>query len=332
MKPAQIPDLSSGIEKELLSLESLLNEHLSKGNPHITKEALRLLKSGGKRLRPLFTIAFSMFNPSSDSKQVLHAAAAIETMHMATLIHDDTIDNAVKRRGIDTTFAKHGIHTAVYTGDWMFVKSLQLLSSIRDQTVIQSELLQMLARSIESVCDGELDQYYGRGSIPRITTYYTRIKGKTAAMFVASCVAGAKIAGLSDSQIRIAQEFGESFGIAFQILDDLLDVESTLEVTGKTVKNDLNEGIITLPILIACKLSREYRGLVHLFLKSPSRAGLSAIREEAILTKGISGAKKECRKYISRCMSDLDQLPQGTAVDELRVIVRRVFSSVLEQS
>jgi len=322
-------NLSPIVEYEIRSLEDLLHQELSKGNPFVSKEAIRLLKSGGKRIRPLFTILFSMLGDSYNSRQAIFTAAAIETMHMATLIHDDTIDNAKKRRGIDTTFEKHGIHTAVYTGDWMFVKSLQLLSNTNDDTPIKSELLNLLAKSLESVCDGELDQYYGRGVIPGISTYYKRIKGKTAAMFTAACISGAKIANLSEEQVKIAKSFGENFGIGFQILDDLIDVESTIEIAGKPVKNDLNEGIITLPVIMACKKSKEYRHKVKAYLENPSSISLCEIRDAAILSEGINMAKKECRKYVDLCYSDLDLLPDRMAQGEIRNILDKVFVTIL---
>lgn len=324
----QTTNLSPMIEKELHELEILLSEELSKGNHFVSKEAIRLLKSGGKRLRPLFTILFSMFGSSYNSKQVLYTAAAIETMHMATLIHDDTIDNATRRRGIDTTFAKHGIHTAVYTGDWMFVKSLQLLSKTNDDTPIKSDFLHMLAQSLESVCDGELDQYYGRGAIPSISTYYSRIKGKTASMFIASCVAGARLAELSDKQVSAAKDFGENFGIAFQIVDDLIDIESTLEIAGKPVKNDLNEGIITLPVLLACKKSKEFRARIQAFLKDPTSLSLTQIRDDVALLEGIKLARKECVKYIDLCYSSLYILPQCEASAEITRLMNKVFYSI----
>ncbi len=328
MIPAKTTGLSALVENELNELERLLGEELSKGNSYVSKEALRLLKSGGKRLRPLFTLLFAMSGDSYHSSQALHAAASIETMHMATLIHDDTIDNATHRRGIDTTFAKHGIHTAVYTGDWMFVKSLQLLSGTTEEATVKADLLHMLAKAMEAVCDGEISQYYGRGAIPSISTYFSRIKGKTAAMFVAACVAGAKIAGLSDEQVTASQHFGENFGIAFQIIDDLIDVESTLEVAGKPVKNDLNEGIITLPVLMACRESKTFRSMVRAFLQHPTGPALAQIREAAVLHKGIALSKKECSRYISRCISCLKQLPEVEAMDEVAAVLRKVFSPI----
>ncbi|MHB1485839.1 MAG: polyprenyl synthetase family protein [Saccharofermentanales bacterium] len=321
-------ETSEFVEKELSVMEELLHDEFSKGNHFITREALRLLKSGGKRIRPVFTILFSMLGTQYNSKQAISIAAAIETMHMATLIHDDTIDNAATRRGVETTFMRHGTHTAVYTGDWMFIKSLQLLSQTKDETPVNNEIFNKLATAIESVCEGELDQYFGRGRIPEISKYYSRIKRKTGALFVASCISGAKIAGLTDKQIEAAAGFGENFGIAFQIQDDLIDVESSSDIAGKPVKNDLNEGIITLPILLACKKSNDFKAKVKTYLENPSPSLQSNIRDEAINLGCISMAKSECRKFITKCLSDIDQLPQVTAAEEIRKMVANVFSSI----
>jgi heptaprenyl diphosphate synthase len=321
--------LSTVARDELISLEKLLKKELSKGNPFIVKEVLRLLNSGGKRIRPLLTILFSMYGDNYDSRQALFGAAALETMHMATLVHDDTIDNSVKRRGIDTTFKKHGTHTAIYTGDWLLVKSLQILSSSNDETAIKSELLNMLSQAMESVCSGEIDQYYARGTIPGTEKYFSRIKGKTAALFVAASVFGATISKLSEDQIKAAAGFGENFGIAFQILDDIIDIESSYKETGKPSRNDLYEGIITLPVILACKKSNEYKAKVANYLNNPDSVILMDIRNAAISLGGVESAYKSCRKHVNACLDFLDKLPDAEVKVDINNVVSNVFKSVI---
>lgn len=318
-------NISDSASAELQELERILEQELSKGSPFITKEALRVLKSGGKRLRPLLTILFSMTGEAYDSGRTLYTAAAIETMHMATLVHDDTIDNAGQRRGIDTTFKKHGIHTAVYTGDWMLLKSLQMLSKTGEPDSVTTEVLNMLSEGMEFVCNGEIDQYFGRGKIPTTKIYFQRIRGKTAALFGASCAAGAKIAGLSDSMIRSASEFGESFGIAFQIRDDMIDMVSTDVKAGKPVENDLREGIITLPVLLACSRSKAFKTMVRSYLEDPDHLSVSLIIKETVAHGGLVLAREQCDSYIARCITFLDSIPPSQATDDLRNLISLVF-------
>ena len=322
--------ISAPVLSEIRELERILEQELSKGSPFITKEALRVLRSGGKRLRPLLTILFAMTGSEYDAGRARYAAASIETMHMATLVHDDTIDNAEQRRGIDTTFKKHGIHTAVYTGDWMLLKSLRMLSRGDTSDSVSTELLGMLAEGLEYVCSGEIDQYFGRGRIPTLKTYFKRITGKTAALFGAACSAGAKIAGLSDAQVRTAAEFGENFGIAFQIRDDILDMMSTDIKAGKPVENDLREGIVTLPVLLACNRSKAFRETVKSYLSDPDHSSASTIIRQAVVHGGLQLAEAQCAIYISRCREALDDFPSGPATDDLRILVDTVFPPLPE--
>ncbi len=311
---------------ELELLEELLERELSQGNAFISGEALRLLRSGGKRLRPLLTILFSGLGGTYDRDTTLRAAASIETMHMATLVHDDTIDNAEQRRGIDTTFKKHGIHTAVYTGDWMLLRSLKILSPEKTESNKLKGLLDILSDGLEMVCNGEIDQYYGRGRIPSKNEYFSRIKGKTASMFGAAAMIGAKAGELPDILVKLAYDFGMAFGIAFQIRDDIIDMGNTGVIAGKPVKNDLREGIITLPVLLACENSTAFRHKLERFLKDPSGSSESEIVHEAAENGGITSAEHECSKYVSACLSYLKKIPAMYKTNEIHDLVGSVFS------
>jgi len=317
--------LSKKTKNELEKVEKFLFKEMSKGNSHISSEAIRLLKGGGKRIRPLLTILFSMFSDNYNSHNSILAAAALETLHMATLVHDDTIDNSDQRRGIETTFKKHGIHTAVYTGDWMFVKSLQMLSMAESDSNVDSKILPILADAMESICSGEINQYYGRGRIPERQEYFSRIKDKTAALFAAACVFGAKNAGLSDSECKLALDFGYSFGIAFQIQDDILDIKSSSKAAGKPVTNDIKEGIITLPILLACEKSEEFKDTVSGFLKNPSNTDIKLIYEEAKNLGGTSLSVAQAMKHIEKCRKIIEKLPDKPACEEILLLLKNIF-------
>lgn len=317
--------LSEVTKSELNKVEIFILKEISKGNSHISSEALRLLKGGGKRIRPLLAILFSMLGLQYNPDNSMFAAAALETLHMATLVHDDTIDNAEQRRGIQTTFKKHGIHTAVYTGDWMFVKSLQMLSKAQGDSFVNSNMLQILAQAMESICNGEINQYYGRGSIPSKSEYFSRIKDKTAALFAASCVFGAKNSNLTDQECKLARDFGYSFGIAFQIQDDILDMKVSSKTSGKPVANDINEGIITLPILLACENSAQFKETVTNFLEEPETSDIYSIYREADKSGGTKMAIEEAHKYLSRCRNILKKLPDRPAKNEIILLLENIF-------
>lgn len=318
--------LSEKTRKELEKTEKLLETEMSKGKSFISKESLRLLKGGGKRIRPLMTVMFSMLGKEYNSKSSVYAAATLETIHMATLVHDDTIDNSTNRRGVETTFKKHGIHTAVYTGDWMFVKALQFLSKASSDSHVNVKLLEMLSEAMEAVCQGEIDQYYSRGTIPDTSQYFLRIKAKTASLFHAACIFGAQNSSLSDLSVKKAGDFGNNFGIAFQIQDDILDLNSSVKESGKQVNNDLKEGIITLPVLLACKKSKSYKEKVQSFLNNPDSDLLADIREETISLGGIESASEEARKYLKKCEKYLDSLHEPPVLPDIRALLANTFS------
>ncbi len=322
--------ISDSAAAELAELERILEEELSKGNPFITRESLRILRGGGKRLRPLLTILFASAGGGCDRQRVLYTAAAIETLHMATLVHDDTIDNASHRRGVETTFRRHGIHTAIYTGDWMLLRSLQILAKAGEQDSVTIGLLNTLADGMERICAGEIDQYVGRGRIPGVRKYFERVRGKTAAMFAAACAAGARASGATEEDIRRALAFGEDFGIAFQIRDDLMDMESTGAKSGKPVEHDLREGIITLPVILACGRSPRFRDDLRAFLQDPRHASVSGILREAAALGGPQLARAQCMIYIDRCYDYIGGMPPGRAAEDLRGLVSAVFREIRE--
>ena len=319
-------------ENRLLDLEKMLEKQLSSGNTLISEEALRILHSGGKRLRPLMTILFSSVGQKSNPDLSLRAAAAIEIMHMATLIHDDTIDNSGQRRGIETTFKKHGTHTAIYTGDWMLIRSLNILTKKNEDSGVVEDILNILSDGLEMVCSGEIDQYFGRGKIPTTSEYFDRVSGKTAALFAASAMIGARITGLSDLDVHGAYKFGMNFGIAFQIRDDIIDMGNSDIVAGKPVQNDLAEGIITLPILLACNKNKEFKKEVKSYLESPDEGQVNYIIDRAIQIGGLQVAIEECESYISKCNKYLSRLKSSSpenqrAVEDLKKIISNIFNS-----
>ena len=188
------------INEELTAFEEYLETVLVSRSKFLTNASKDAVLSGGKRLRPAFTIIAALHG-KYDREKVFPAAASVEILHAATLVHDDIIDNAKTRRGKETLSEKHNTNLAVYTGDYLLTKSLKLLI----KTGLKPEKLDVLARAITLLCEGEVNQYLNKYSVSSVYNYLKRILGKTGVLFSASLVLGAKTANLSDD---IARHFG----------------------------------------------------------------------------------------------------------------------------
>lgn len=302
------------IKEELAAFEDYLKSKLSSRNDFLKKASESVVLSGGKRLRPAFTIIAALHGDYS-RERVFPAAASIEILHAATLIHDDIIDNAKTRRGQPTLSEKHSINLAVYTGDYLFSKSLRLLV----ETGLKPERLDIVTRAIALLCEGEIEQYLGKYSIASVGNYLKRILGKTGILFSASLVLGAKTANLSDDTTRWLGRFGASFGAAFQIRDDLLDILSDDKTEGKPVLNDLKEGIATLPIIMAVQNNQELRHEINQIFDG--KGDMKLLLHNVIQSGGVRDAQKLKEKYIRKCLGYIEKIPHTPYTDALNDIV-----------
>jgi geranylgeranyl pyrophosphate synthase len=234
---AQMPSLMERVER-------LLEETSGGSGPELRTSASDTLAAGGKRLRPLLVL---ICGGSSDDELLVRAAAAVELIHMATLVHDDVVDNALLRRGRPTVFASGGRDAATATGDFLFSRSFALLASNGDE-----EQVKVLSDACVALARGELAQ---RHDAYRLDVdeerYLLRCDLKTARLFSAACTLGGLAAGRPDAEIAALEEYGRRLGLAFQMLDDLLDVSGPAERTGKHRGTDLLDGTVTLPLILA---------------------------------------------------------------------------------
>ncbi|MCK4257757.1 MAG: polyprenyl synthetase family protein [Halanaerobiales bacterium] len=222
----------------LEEFESYLNNSLKARQPLISKAVVELIKAGGKRLRPALVFASAYYGKTT--VDVLSVAASIEIMHMATLVHDDIIDEAKLHRGVQTIQLKYGKDIAVFTGDYLFAQSFLLLSGEAN-----TEMLQRVAKGVKLICEGEVDQYQNRYNLDvSLLKYFRRIRRKTAILFQVSCFFGAYQGKLKKKQQYILSKYGKYLGMAFQITDDILDVSSSEEIAGKPVGNDFLEELL----------------------------------------------------------------------------------------
>lgn len=202
-----------------------------------------LLSSGGKRIRVVLTLLTGKMLGAEPDKLVT-LAAAIESLHTATLVHDDLIDGALIRRGIPTLNAQWSPAATVLTGDFVFAKAAKLAADTESVAVMQ-----IFAQTLATIVNGEITQLFSSKWIASRDDYYRRIYAKTASLFEASTATAALLSNSSEQVVAIVKQFGYEIGMAFQIVDDILDFTSEQTIMGKPVASDLRQGIITLPVL-----------------------------------------------------------------------------------
>ena len=290
------------VEKYMISSSTSRNRLLSQ----ITRD---LAASGGKRLRPAFVILSAKFG-RYDAEKIPPLAAAIEILHMATLVHDDIVDRATHRRGQPTVSEKYGVDMAVYTGDFLFTKAVLTLSRN-----VSAEKLDAIARAVKTICEGEADQLCERFDINvSFRSYLKRISKKTAILFGAACLLGADSSGCGDELSKKLARFGYYYGVAFQIRDDILDFLSNSDTTGKPVGNDLLKGVLTLPVIYTMAQSS---ALKDTFAKcaegkySLSMKDISDIKQLVNESGGIHSSEKILDVYIARGLKHLEKLPDN---------------------
>jgi geranylgeranyl pyrophosphate synthase len=226
-----------------------IQQRLFTGGEEIPQELqpalIALIEGGGKRLRPSMALLSTyLFDPGA--ARALEAAAAVEMLHTATLVHDDLVDNAQLRRGVGTLNARWGTIATVLTGDLLFSRAAALVAETDNLPLVRrfSETLSVISR-------GELRQMFGRnGPIPTLEAYYERIFAKTASLFGLAAEVGPLLTAQLPEESRRLRRFGELLGLSFQIVDDLLDFTGEAETLGKPSGGDLRQGIVTLPILL----------------------------------------------------------------------------------
>lgn len=316
------------LNNELELFEALMQKQFSSKkniNSFLDHLSLDIIQSGGKRLRPAMTIAAAMLGDYQREK-VLNTALSVELLHTATLVHDDIIDNSVLRRNSPTVFATKGINTAVFTGDYIYVKSMQALAAAD----LPMTYLTQLAKAVEAICVGEVEQFRGRGKLPGFKTYLSRISRKTAVLFAACCAVGGHLGGIPEESVKYAARFGAYYGIAFQIKDDLLDMLDNPSKIGKPVGNDLKEGVVTLPVLMAAAKDEKLRSQIAGFLsglkkKKPAQREIKRLIKLVIEADGIQDTQIILEKYIAKAERFLNKLPESQGREMLGYILKKTF-------
>jgi len=251
---AKLPDLAPEIEQDLARrldlVEKLLFAHVEGEYPFVNETSRHLIVAGGKRLRPVLTLLAANYG-STGERQVIEAAVVCELTHLATLYHDDVMDEAPLRRGVESANERWGNAVAILTGDYLFAKASDLLADLGPEAV------RLQARTFERLVIGQIKETQGpqNGADP-LEHYISVVADKTGSLFGTSIRFGALLSGASSQVVEALTTFGEEIGIAFQLADDVIDIASQTNESGKTPGTDLREGVPTLVTLLVQKANR----------------------------------------------------------------------------
>ena len=297
-----------------------MHESITIENEKIREAIWAVLESGGKMVRPAYLILFSMWNKDRPKEEVHAVAAALELLHVATLLHDDVIDEADTRRGQETISARFGNRVAIYAGDYLLTVCYQLLSKYSQDLAG----IQIPTDSMMRVVEGELSQMEESYKTDvTIQDYLKRIEGKTAQLFMLSCMMGERFSGMGE--LERARHIGNSIGMAFQLLDDILDYEVSSSEFGKPVLEDVAQGIYTLPLIAS--LPKCEKELLPLLEKKNqlTTADRLAIQRLVLKAGGVETAKDFALKYTMKAIHQIEKLPEADAKSMLLEITSQLL-------
>lgn len=305
--------LAERLRARLATVETALFEHAQSRAPFVTEAARHLLSAGGKRFRPLLVLLAAETGDRPDADEVIQAACVVEITHVGSLYHDDVMDEAALRRGADSANSRWDNLVAILTGDWLFAKSSELTAALGPEAVlIQAETFGRLVEGqiLETVPPGPGDD--------PLAHHLEVVAGKTGSLIATSARYGAMFGGASPEVVTALTEYGELVGTAFQLSDDILDIASESDESGKTPGTDLREGVPTLPVLMA-RASTDPADARLLELLDPERSDLAAddaLHAEALDLLRKHPAMDEARAYVvgraQEAKKVLGALPEGS--------------------
>lgn len=308
----------SFLNSDLNVIEKALEETMQAESPLLHHASLHLLQAGGKRLRPVFVLLAGKFG-EYDINKIKNVAVSLELIHMASLVHDDVIDDAELRRGQLTIKAKWDNRIAMYTGDYLFARALEVLSAIEKPIAHQ-----ILANTLVELCIGEIEQIKDKFNYEQsVRTYFRRIKRKTAILIAVSCQLGAIAAHVEDEIHNKLYKIGYYIGMSYQIIDDVLDFMATEKELGKPAGGDLQQGNITLPVLFAMEDKKVRDEIIkvneHTTAQELGKV-LAIIKESDAIDRSLIISDQ----YLQKALTLIEELPQNRARNTLRDIAKTI--------
>jgi geranylgeranyl pyrophosphate synthase len=302
-----------GLARMEASLAALANSDDAVLGPMLST----VLPGSGKRLRPALALLIGRLARASDVDALNHMAVGVELLHTASLVHDDIVDESDTRHGGATLFARVGNALAVLVGDYLFAQAAQECVATGNLEVVR-----LFAETLGAMAQGQIDdanrQLGGRHGWETLSRerYYRTIGGKTASLFVLACQGTAVLAGMRPAQVEGMRAYGESLGLAFQVVDDILDFTATEQELGKPVGSDLRQGTITLPVILMRDQQLADGRLRGAFESEDVELQVKLVQESG----AIQAAYAEAEALVARALAALKSLPAGIERDALAAL------------
>lgn len=300
------PVFAESVRDGVGRIEEMIATELRSGDELMTEAVLHLFEAGGKRFRPLFTVLSAQIGPDPDAWEVTVAGSVIELVHLATLYHDDVMDEAQMRRGVPSANARWGNNIAILAGDYLFATASRLVSQLGPDAV------RIIAETFALLVTGQMRETKGAGDADDAVAHYLKVVAeKTACLIAASGQFGGTFAGANADQVERLSRIGAIVGTVFQISDDIIDISSGPDESGKLPGTDLREGVHTLPVLYALEETGPAADRLREILKGPVTDDETLAEALNLLraSGGIAAAKATVAQYAAQARAELAGLP-----------------------
>lgn len=324
-RPNPLSDLN-GMVENLERVEKGLHEACTADDEFLTEVARHLLSAGGKRVRPAFCLASSMAGEAeagASSHEAVMGGVSVELVHLGSLYHDDVMDDATTRRTVDSVNARWGNLRAILAGDFLLARASEIAAELG------TEVAGLLAATIAKLCEGQVRELQDAYKVGRSEeAYVASIAGKTAALFASACRIGGIVANRDRDEIEALTEFGHAYGMAFQVVDDVLDVVATDEQLGKPAGHDMVEGVYTLPVI---RVLADGNDQLDDLLGGPLDEDQRLEARAVVRTNGaIHTSLATARSYLERADEIIAPLGGGPAVEAMVSAGNGLLTSVEE--
>ena len=318
---ASLEEIRSIVSEEWSLLDQEIEKQLSSDIELINNISQYIVNSGGKRIRPLIVLLSARACGASDLDRIVKAAAMIEFIHTATLLHDDVVDNSDSRRGIKTAHQSFGNESTILVGDFLYSRAFQIMVQINHMGIME-----VMSDATNTIAEGEVLQLINSGN-PKINKeqYLEVIYRKTGKLFEAAMVVGGLLSNQSQTVLNTLQLFGKELGMAYQIVDDVLDYSSSFEIMGKDVGDDLAEGKVTLPMIYT--LERAMPDMQEMIGQAISNKDsknadkiIGSIQSTGSIASSVNDAKEKT-EFALHSIQSLDNSKYKTALTNLAEII-----------